>query len=35
MPSASLAIDRVLTLLAETQTRLASLTADLSPEACR
>ena len=32
MPSASLAIDRVLTLLAETPTRLAALTADLSPE---
>jgi hypothetical protein len=33
MPSTSLAIERVLTLLAETPTRLAALTADLSPEA--
>jgi hypothetical protein len=32
MPSTSLVIDRVLTLLAETPTRLAALTADLSPE---
>ena len=33
MPSTSLAIERVLTLLAETSTRLAALTADLSREA--
>ena len=32
MPSASLAIDRVLTLLRDVPTRLAALTADLSPE---
>ena len=35
MPSTSLAIERVLTLLAETPTRRAVLTADLSPEALR
>ena len=33
MPSTSLTIERVLTLLAETPTRIAALTADLSPEA--
>jgi hypothetical protein len=33
MPSTSLVIERVLTLLAEMPTRLAALTADLSPEA--
>src|SRR5260221_14442220 len=32
MPSTSLTIERVLTLLAETPTRIAALTADLSPE---
>ena len=32
MPSASLVIDRVLTLLRDAPTRLAALTADLSPE---
>jgi|GEM_PF-5458909 len=33
MPSTSLAIERVLTLLRDAPTRLAALTADLSPEA--
>ena len=33
MPSTSLTIERVLTLLAETPARIAALTADLSPEA--
>src|SRR6266699_4473855 len=32
MPSTSLTIERVLTLLAETPTRIAALTTDLSPE---
>src|SRR5947207_13245657 len=32
MPSTSLTIERVLTLLAETPARIAALTADLSPE---
>jgi hypothetical protein len=32
MPNTSLTIERVLTLLAETPTRIAALTADLSPE---
>jgi hypothetical protein len=35
MPGTSRTIERVLTLLAETPTRIAALTADLSPEAFR